>query len=366
MNPPASFFRARNALLLVVLSNLTWSTCITQADEPTAPAPKFVIYASAEDAPMGTSLLRILHDQESVTRIEKTQSIDRAAESEADVIVVVAPRRRQLDVSKETLNRLKGRKIIGIGYGAAELFGEMGLEIEGGNCAHFTSAPDLKVVSSRLLGDRPAIKTFSILKDDVDLNIGPRGTDIFAMHLPPTSLDAKQLDAIARMGQQFNYTPIVRQRNCVLIGIPVPARLWSEEYANLVREVCRKLQARELEEFSELQRQLTKPGTYEFELAELGNANKPYGKMFYFRYDSPIQFKATLEHSGSNSVMLLFMGEKKRIHWTRRDAKQEEPLEIDIEITADDIRQLEGKHWSLKVTNFGRSAAKCKLTISAD
>jgi hypothetical protein len=89
--------------------------------------------------------------------------------------------------------------------------------------------------------------------------------------------------------------------------------------------------------------------------------------MFFFRYDSPVRFKATLEHAGSNSVMLLFMGENsQRNLWTRRDAKQEEPLEIDVAITDEDITQLDGDYWSLKVTNFGRSNTKCKLTISAD
>ena len=338
------------------------------ADEPVDSRTKYVICASNDDAPFVSSLFRILRGDDRLARFEKTTSIAKAATSDADIIVAVAQHRGQLIVETDDkiIEQLKQKKIIGIGYGAAELFGVMGLEINGGACAHFGNrVPKVLVGSSRLLGESTREESIQPLKDNVPDEFA--NTDVFAMHLPPTGADAQVVDAIARFERKQNYAPIVHQGNCVLIGIPITARYWSEPYSKLMRQLCMRLHQRQQEAFSVAQRELTESGTYEFELQSRGSVEKPFSKEFFFRFASPTRLKVRLEHSGSNNVMMLFMGNNsRRPLWTRKDASMEETLSIDLNVEEEDIKVLGKNHWKLEVTNFGNTQAKCKLTVDAD
>ena len=152
------------------------------------------------------------------------------------------------------------------------------------------------------------------------------------MFLPPSKEKPSVVDVIARWTSDANYAPIVRQGNCVLIGIPVPSTRWTEAYGELIREMCLALHERKLEAYSTAHREVTKPGTYEFKLAKRGSIDPPFTKTFYFHFTVPKRFSARLEHAGSDSVMLIFMGDdEKRTHWTRKDARQQETLKIATE-----------------------------------
>lgn len=113
---------------------------------------------------------------------------------------------------------------------------------------------------------------------------------------------------------------------------------------------------------------MTKPGTYEFKLAQSGSIDLPFEKTYYFQITQPKRFRAQLEHAGSDSVMLLFMGQNEdRTHWTRQDARQGETLKITTDISGEDIKKLGDRYWTLNVTNFGANmAVECKLTISIE
>jgi hypothetical protein len=102
--------------------------------------------------------------------------------------------------------------------------------------------------------------------------------DNFAMFLPPHDPNAADVDAIARWTADPNYAPIVRQGNCILIGIPAPATEWTPAYADLIRETCLALHQRKPEAFSTARRDVTKPGTYAFKLAKRGSTDsRPTG-----------------------------------------------------------------------------------------
>lgn len=63
--------------------------------------------------------------------------------------------------------------------------------------------------------------------------------------------------------------------------------------------------------------------------------------------------------------MLLFMGEKDRLHWTRRDARDGEKLQIEAQITATDLKAIGDQTWTLRVTNFD-SDSEALATLNVD
>lgn len=331
--------------------------------------PRFVVYASEENSESAASLFRVLRDKNRTERILKADSLEKAAASPAGVLVLYLPSNSKLDFEPATIELLKKKKIVGIGTEAARLFGKMGLEINLGACAHSSKGPpDIQLTSSVLLGKPTSAVRMQVLNDTPDRNVDERSIDDFAMFLPARGKDAGVVDALARWADDPNYAPIVRQGNFILIGTSSPASHWSESFAKLIANTCRALHVRKLESFAKPTRDLQKPGIIEFKLAKSGSVEESFEKIVYFRPTTPVKITAQLQHSGSESVMMLFMGEdERRLHWTRRDAKLEEPLEIPIELTQQDLKDLGDGYWSLKVTNFGVNAeAKCKLTIKID
>jgi hypothetical protein len=289
----------------------------------------------------------------------------------------------------KTVEALKKRKIIGLGSGAARLFGQIGLEINLGACAHFGAAPPkIKIVKSELLGEPKSKDSISIVEqlaeskperepqadedEDVQEPAPPAATavpmyDNFAVFLPPSNSESSGIDVLARWADDSNYAPNVRQGNCILIGVPVPATRWTEAYTNFIQEACQALYERKLQDSSAAHRNLTKPGVSKFKLAKRGSTQEPFNKTFYFRFSAETKFTARLEHSGSDNVMMLFMGDgqnENRLHWTRQDSRNGEALEISADISPQDIEALADRYWTLNITNFGmNSPVDCKLTI---
>jgi hypothetical protein len=344
---------------------------LTAADPPDVKAekeesviPKFVVYSSEEDAEFRTSVFRVLRGNEKVARIAKADTIERATESEVDVLVLIMTNRELPKLGPKTVEALKKRKIVGIGAGAAQLFGKIGLEINLGACAHFGNAPkNIRISKSDLLGNPKSADPVPILKDAREEETKH---DNFAVFVPPRGSNTSVVDVIARFSDDPNYAPIVRQGNCILIGVPVPATRWTEPYANLIKDACQALQERKAQPYAAARRELTKPGNYEFKLAKRGSADEPFEKTFYFRFSEATSITARLEHSGSDAVMLLFMGQDdNRTHWTRQDSRNREPLEITASISQEENETLGDRYWTLKVTNFGGdSPVECKLKIT--
>jgi len=225
----------------------------------------------------------------------------------------------------------------------------------------------LVIGSSELLGKREEPDQRLVLQDVPETPANAvKDVDLFAVFLPrATPLDS--VDVIARWCNDPDYAPIVRQGNCVLIGIPVPANSWTTAYADLICQIGSALHDRKLEAYSTARHELSEAGVHEFKLAKRGNPDVPFEKTFYFQFAEPVQLTAQLEHAGSNAVMLIFMGQdEQHLHWTRVDAGEGHPLKIAGEISREDISKLEDRYWTLNVTNFGNGLADCKLTITIE
>jgi hypothetical protein len=298
--------------------------------------------------------------------VAEVGTIEAAIASKADVLVVVMTGGAPRELGEATLEALKKRKTIGIGYGAAELFGQMGLEIKGGACAHGTSRPvRMSIMKSVWLGDAKA-GPIAVLRQTPNGEADVSGHDIFAMYIPPRSELSSVVDVIARWTGDPNYAPIVRQGNCIMVGLPVPATMWAPAYADFFRNLSTALAERKLDAFSTARWEVTKPGTHEFKLAEGRSTDELSYKAFYFQFSEATSFTARLEHRGSKAVMLLFTGGNEA-HSTRKDGGTGETLGIACDISQTDVQEAAQRYWILRVTNFDTNApVDCKLTITCE
>jgi hypothetical protein len=237
----------------------------------------------------------------------------------------------------------------------------LGLEIHAGACAHFgTVAPRIRVEENSLI---PASQ-FPNPIFPVQLSPQEFILDHFAMNIARHSQMRSVVDVIARAESDESYAPIVRQGNYVMIGLVAPPRIWTPQYAELFRHIALALREREAEPFARAQWEVTRPGQHEFALSEFESTSGAENLQFYFRFSKPTAFSATLRHAGSEHIMMLFMGEKDRLHWTREDGSSGEALNIQVDISEEDIRNIGDFYWTLSVRNFDNAhAATCLLQV---
>ena len=323
--------------------------------------PSFLVYASPADNEMVTALRDQLRANGTEMELNAANTLDAGVDSSADVLILFIDDSQPQEYSADLLERLKAKKVIGIGYGAAQLFGRLGLEIRGDACAHFgTTAPKIQVEENNLI----AASQFTDPIFPVQLSPQEFILDHFGMHIPRHSQMLSVVDVIARSDFDESYAPIVRQGNYVMIGIVAPPQMWTPKYAELFQQIAFALAERKAEKFSRAQWEVTKPGSYEITLAEFESTKAAYYWHAYFRFSKPTTFSATLSQSPSEHVMMLFMGEKDRLHWTREDGVAGDVLTIKIDITEQDIKNIGDFYWWLDVTNFdGAHPAECTLQI---
>lgn len=286
-------------------------------------------------------------------------TLDAALATSADVLILVLPDDRPIELTVEQIVRLQNQKVIGIGYGAAMVFGQLGLEINAGACAHFGAMSMVMSVESNELvqlpgQDSPAGVTHSDGLEEVD-HVG--------VHIPTTSHLVQVVDVIARAHTSYNYALIARQGHHVLIGLAAPADAWTPAYAEVFREITRAVRASPARPFTRAVWPIVAPGSYPLTLAESKSTTEATSYHGHLRFDTPTTFQATLRVTGSANTMLLFMGER-REHWTREDGADGETLSITIEITEADLSAVGDRYWIVMVANFDdEHAAMCELTI---
>ena len=328
--------------------------CHVYSDEPEL---AFGVFAEAGDEQIGKSLSGIINDGETKYSLATFGSLKDAVESDAQVLILLMSRTR-MPYPEEIVRGLKRKKVIGVGYGAAQAFGQLGLEIHGRACAHFGNRlPNIRLQKSVLLG-----KTWEA--KDITPYRGSPASDNFGMFIPQFSDMRRFVDVIAHIAHDDNYAPVVRQNNYVMIGLSAGPQSWSDNYRALVRDVAVALLKREKSPFATAQFLVLEPGTHKFALGKGRSTKEPSSERYYFTFTKPTRFSATLVHTGSNNMMMIFMGQKDRLHWTRMDAKNGEQLVIACDITADDLQRIGDDYWRLGVTNFDPdNVATCVLSV---
>jgi hypothetical protein len=115
---------------------------------------------------------------------------------------------------------LKDRKLIGIRYGAAKLFGELGFEINGGACAHgVVGPPRIGVAANSLLETSQFQSAIFVFNPPVLDEKSCHNVLFFGMYIGDKKPQRRDLvDVIAVQTADKNYAPIVRQGNHILVG----------------------------------------------------------------------------------------------------------------------------------------------------
>jgi hypothetical protein len=168
--------------LIVILARVASLSAADPIAEDKTVRPKFVVYASEADAEFGSSLFRVLRGKGERARFDIAETIEQAVASVADVLVLVLPKRELPKLEIGTLESLKNRKTIGIGIGAAQLFGQLGLEINGGACAHGVKAPpSLTIGKSELLGEPKNAEPCPVLQEAAETIADDAKVDIFGL-----------------------------------------------------------------------------------------------------------------------------------------------------------------------------------------
>jgi hypothetical protein len=332
------------------------SAAVAIGDDP----PDVAIFVAAADDQIGKEFADILGEGETALTARVYPSLEEAAKSPA-VVVLLAMARSGKPFSHELVEAVKGKKVIGVGYGAAQLFGKLELEINGGACAHFGSrVPKLRLPQSRLLGNQFASQEIAPYAKQTP-------ADNFGMYLPSNDDRTQVVDVLARYGSDVNYAPIVKQNNFVMVGLSAQPQAWSADYRRLFHELAVALRSEQKQPFAKAKFTITRPGAYGLVVGQGRSTTQLPGKTYYFKFSKPTVFTAKLDHKGSDNMMMLFMGKKNRLHWTRKDAKHGETLTITIKITADDLKVIGDNYWTLNVTNFDRqNLGNCLLDIQYD
>ena len=214
----------------VVLSCLAVIAAPVIADDGPTAVGIFVVAGDEQAAQFAD----VLKQSENALKTRVYATLEEAIHSDTESLVIAMGRSRQ-PFSDELVAAAKQKKIIGVGYGAAQLFGKLGLEINGDACAHFgAAAPQIQVRKNRLLGA-------DVELEEITPNVEPTPADNFGMYVPERSDHAFVVDVIARISKDTNYAPIVAQNNYVMIGLSATPTAWSLEYRSLFSDVVAAL-----------------------------------------------------------------------------------------------------------------------------
>ena len=195
-------------------------------------------------------------------------------------------------------------------------------------------------------------------------------------HKPPGSTSARATSTSTVPAVDYMLVPekleqcavVMRHANFVFAGVRAHPDKWSEQYRALIARIAMALARRPVEDLKPIivERQIHPPGAVRFDLdpiAEQGTSHRA----FYFRFERPTAFTATLEHAGSDAMMLMFSGGKKHLHATRVDTEDGETMTITVNIGERAIRDLGHRYWSLGVQNFdSENPCSAKLTVRYD
>src|SRR5262249_41121718 len=115
-----------------------------------ASSAEVVLFAPGMDDASVKSLSKMLSPGKP-DDVQIADSVEQALHSDAKLLVLFADRKSRSSINPETVQGLRQKKVIGIGYGAAELFGKLELETNAGACAHNPSgAPKIELQPNRL------------------------------------------------------------------------------------------------------------------------------------------------------------------------------------------------------------------------
>ena len=327
----------------------------------------FTIFSDAKIPGWAEAFAELLREG-STGRVDIVDSLYEALDVDADVLILNLGRRDDEKLSPEQIALLEKRRIIAMAPGVDWLCEQLDdLEVHGGMVSH--DLP-MVVVDSDLLGEgspKVPINPFALPQEPSEdwTPLTP------LVYWGTTDIDEfrPSVDYIVATEHRDKCAVVMRHANFVYAGVRAHPDEWSVEYRDLMRRVALALAETPLVDLKPIvvERQIHPPGTVRFDLEPISHHDSVSTRMFHFRFDRPTVFTATLEHSRSNAMMLLFSGGKKRLHWTRVDTEDGKALTITANISAASNRAVRHRYWMLNVTNFdSENGASAKLTVRYD
>ena len=299
--------------------------------------------------------------------VEVADDLHEAIDAQTDVLVLNLHWRFDERLPAERIARLRNRRIIAIGSTANWVRRHVN-ELELVTGVSGWDRP-MAEVESELLGSPEPKEPFRAFKQSHDVSLAERNDETPTVHMAPPRLEEFRptIDYIATLAEGEAYPIVMRQGCVVYAGAYAHPDEFSAEYRDLIGRVGLALAERPVEPLTPIvvHRQTHPPGTSRFELSHWGEGDENV-RTFYFHFERPTAFTATLEHTGSNAMMLLFMGDAgpQRLHWTRVDSETGQPLSIAVDIRQPAIDSLGHRYWQVQVANFDRTHdATATLTV---
>ncbi len=337
-------------------------------DEETQPTPSFTIFSNVAIAGWAKGFSELLRDGLAAT-VQIAEDLNEAIDAETDVLVLNLHMRFDETLPAERIARLRDRRIIAIGFTAYWMRQQVNeLELIPG-----VSGWDhpMVEVDSKLLGSPETKAPFHAFVGSRDVPLSERNDETPTLHVgPPRLTEFKPaVDYLVTLADDEDRATVMRQGSVIYAGAHAHPAEFSPQYRKLMRQVALALAERPVEPLAAIavERQVHPPGSSRFRLAPAGD-NPDHVRTFYFRFDRPTAFTATLEHTGSNAMMLLFMGDAgKPLHATRVDSENGKTLTIATNIRQPAIDFLGHRYWEVGVANFdGEHSATATLTVRYD
>ena len=325
----------------------------------------FSIFSDADSAGWAEAFAALL--REGSVRVDIADSLDAAFGGDADVLILNLDPDRDTTLSADRNEALKRRRIIAMAPGADWLCGQLDeIEFRGGNV---TDDMTMLVADSALLGKPSAapIRPFRTVQRVPLAAWTPQTPRVYfsggiAEYRPG-------VDDILVPERHEDCAVVVRQASFVFAGVRAHPDEWSEQYRALIRRVAVALAGRPVETLEPIvvERRIHPPGSERFELEPITEEQGGSHRSFYFRFERPTAFTATLEHAGSNAMAMYFGGGKKFLHGARVDTEDGKTLTIAANIGEHAIQAVGYRHWLLGVQNFDHeNACAAKLTVRYD
>jgi hypothetical protein len=299
--------------------------------------------------------------------VATVRSYEEWVRSNADVLVLRATDETGMPSHDEflegrDLRPLEGRRVLGIGGEAGRVFEAMGLEIGGGRTATFECSRPTVVFSPSDASRVPLAGPVAAF--EWPPTKGRKTWDCEGLYVPRLGADPGPVEVVARCASDGDYAPLAREMNYVFCGVTADVRCWTAEFREALGTLARRLAASPLRPFVLSEWPVTPPGTYEMRLDGFPTNPGDHGRTFFFRFASPLLLSAELEVTGSEAVML-FLAPDFGPHGRGHDRVDggEGTLRILHPVQAREIRANRGRYWRLKVVNFGRTPALCRLRV---
>ena len=206
---------------------------------------RFTVFAPGWDDAAISQLTAVLSADEKSDSVNVVAKLSDVTADDRDVVFLILDSKAFSVVGDYSPTALKNRKIIGIGYGAAKIFGELDLAINWGVCAHGVHGPPRIVLQpNKLLDDSTDGNSLAVFDPPVLDPENFHNDLFFGVYVGDKKPQRRDLvDVIALQTADKNYAPIVRQGNKVLACIDAPADKWSEALRKLMKEIATSLDA---------------------------------------------------------------------------------------------------------------------------